>query len=91
MSDEKLPAPTQAQIDKLMEVIERVERRRKIMLAGYLIALVLLVGGQVIALYVFSQARPGTFIGWIFFVPFLAVGLTLWLFGWLSRSKKPTR
>jgi hypothetical protein len=84
------PGPTQAQIDKLMEVIERVERRRKIMLAGYLVALVVLVGGQLGALYIVGT-MPGRFMAWLFFIPFALVGATLWLFGRLSRRPTPRR
>lgn len=88
--EEKLPAPTQAQIDALMAVIDRVEKRRKTMLAGYLLSLVVLVGGQLLALYIFSQTAPDTFIGWIFLIPFAVVGALLWIFGRLTRApRKP--
>ena len=88
--EEKLPAPTQAQIDALMAVIDRVEKRRKTMLTGYLLSLVVLVGGQLVALYIFSRTAPETSIGWIFLIPFAAVGALLWLFGRLTRApRKP--
>ena len=82
MADE--PEISREQIEKLIAAIEKVERKRKIMLAGYLAALVLLVGGQVVAFLVFTTSPPGAFMGWVFFVPFLAVGSVLWLFGRLA-------
>jgi hypothetical protein len=79
-------APTQAQIDALMRHIERIEKKRKIMLAGYLAALVLLVGGQIGAFVVYASTPPGTFVGWVFLVPFAAVGAVLWVFGKWAQS-----
>lgn len=81
------PKLSQEQIDRLIAKIEQVERKRKIMLAGYLLAAVLLIGGQVMALFVFATASSGVFVGWVFFVPFLVVGLVLWAFGrWAARQ-----
>ncbi len=81
-----MPDLSQEQIDKLIAAIEKVERKRRIMLGGYLLALVLLVGGQIGAFVVFGSAPPGTFMGWVFLVPFGAVGLVLWAFGrWAAR------
>ena len=81
------PKLSQEQIDRLIAQIERVERKRKIMLAGYLIAAFLLIAGQVTAFFVFASAPSGVFVGWVFFVPFLVVGLVLWSFGhWAARQ-----
>jgi len=81
------PKLSQEQIDRLIAQIERVERKRKIMLAGYLIAAVLLVAGQVFAFFVFASAASGKFVGWVFFLPFLVVGVVLWAFGrWAGRQ-----
>jgi hypothetical protein len=80
------PKLTQEQIDKLVAAIDKVERKRRIMLAGYVVALVLLVGGQVGAFVIFASAPPGTFVGWVFLVPFAAVGAVMWVFGrWAAR------
>jgi hypothetical protein len=79
------PELNRDQLERLIAVIEKVERKRKIMLAGYLVALVVLIGGQVAAFLVFAATPPERFIGWIFFLPFLAVGAVIWLFGrWAS-------
>ncbi len=81
--------PTREQIDALVAAIDRFERRRRLMLAGYLLALVLLIGGQIAAFYVYATAPQGSFLAWIFLLPFAAVGLVLWLFGRLARRPKP--
>lgn len=88
MNDEsKTPgAPSQDQIDALMRHIERIEKKRKIMLAGYLAALLLLVGGQIGALLIYASTPPGTFVGWVFLIPFAAVGAVLWAFGKWAQS-----
>ena len=75
------PRLSQEQIDRLIAKIERLERKRKLMLAGYLAALAVLVVGQGTALVVFATAPPGRFMGWVFFVPFFLVGAVLWGFG----------
>ena len=79
--------PTQEQLDALVAAIDRVERRRKIMLAGYLVALVLLVGGQVAAFYLVATAPEDRFLAWVFLVPFALVGGVLWLFGRIARPR----
>ena len=81
-------APTQAQIDALITVIERVERRRKIMLAGYLVSLVVLLGGMAGAFYVYGTSPRDQLWGWVFLIPFGAVGAVLWLFGRIARRKR---
>jgi hypothetical protein len=87
MADEpKTPTISQEQLDKLIAAIEKVERKRRIMLGGYLAALTLLVGGQVAAFWIFGTAPPGSFVGWVFFIPFAGVGAILWGFGRWSRS-----
>jgi len=82
------PRISQEQIDRLIAAIDKVERKRKIMLAGYLIAAVVLILGQVGAFWVFATARSGVFVGWVFFIPFAFVGSVLWAFGkWAARQK----
>ena len=79
---------SQEQIDGLIKAIEKVERRRKIMLAGYLVALIALVGGEVAAVFVVASLPPGPFNVWVFLIPFALVGLSLWGFGrWARRSR----
>jgi hypothetical protein len=57
------------------------------MLAGYLVALVVLVGGQIAAFLVYGNAPRDRFWAWVFLIPFGAVGAVLWLFGRLAHRK----
>ena len=82
------PRLSQEQIDRLIAAIDRVEKKRKLMLAGYLVALAVLVVGQGAALVVFATAPPGRFVGWVFFVPFTLVGVVLWGFGRLAGRSR---
>lgn len=59
-------------------------RKRRILLVGYLTALLCVVMGMGFAVIVWANHEPGTFIGWVFFVPFTLAGSTLWLFGKLA-------
>ena len=71
-----------------VEILERAIRRRRIQLIGYLTALVVLQTGMLLALAYYGAADKGTFVGWVFFVPFLAVGLIFFLFGrWANRLR----
>jgi hypothetical protein len=89
MSQEQPQQPTEEQIAALMRHIERIEKKRKIMLAGYLAALVLLVGGQIGAFVIYANTPPGRFVGWVFLLPFALVGSALWIFGkWASSIKR---
>ena len=88
MTDEPQQKIPQEQIDALITVIERVERRRKIMLTGYLVSLGVLLGGMVVAFYLYGTAPRRQFWGWVFLIPFGLVGGVLWLFGRLARRKR---
>jgi hypothetical protein len=80
---------TPEQAEHFVGILERAIRRRRIQLIGYLIALVVLLVGEFGALLYYGTAPEGTFVGWVFFLPFLAVGLVLYLFGrWSSSIKK---
>jgi hypothetical protein len=70
----------------LTRAVERIARRRRIQLVGYLLALAVMVVGMVAALYVYGVSPPGRFVGWIFFAPFLLVGIILWVFGKWSKK-----
>jgi hypothetical protein len=85
VTEPKIP---QAQIDALIAAIEKVERRRKLMLAGYLASLVVLLGGMAGAFYVYGTAPRDQFWGWVFLLPFALVGGVLWLFGRLARRRR---
>ena len=73
----------QAEADYFLKKLEAALKKRKIMLSGYIIAMVAWVVGMVCALAYFGMASG--FTGWVFLVPFLFVGLILWLFGALAE------
>ena len=58
-----------------LKKLELALRKRKIMLSGYIIAMVAWVVGMVCALAYFGLASG--FVGWVFLVPFAIVGVIL--------------
>ncbi|MEO6777553.1 MAG: hypothetical protein ABI467_31795 [Kofleriaceae bacterium] len=72
-----------AEADYFLKKLEAALRKRKIMLSGYIIAMVAWVVGTVCALAYFGIV--GGFAAWVFLVPFLIVGVILWLFGTLAE------
>jgi hypothetical protein len=80
---------TPEQAEHFVGILERAIRRRRIQLIGYLVSLVVLLIGEFVALVVYGAADEGQFVGWVFFLPFLAVGLVLYIFGkWSASIKK---
>ncbi len=86
MADREVKLP-QEQIDALIAAIEKVERRRRIMLWGYLLSALVLILGQIAAFVVVANVPRGTFIAWVFFVPFALVGVIFLVFGRVARKK----
>ena len=77
-------SPEEAQ--HFVELLERSIRRRKIQLFGYLLSLVVLLAGTFFALVYYGSAGEGRFVGWVFFLPFVAVGIIFYVFGrWAKR------
>jgi hypothetical protein len=71
-------------------LLERAIKRRRIQLLGYLVSLVVLLVGMLGALYFVGVSDEGEFVGWVFMVPFLAVGAIFYGFGrWANRVKGP--
>lgn len=75
-------------MDAFVKAVEKAERRRKILFAGYLLALIVLIAGMIGAFWYAGSAPKGTFISWAFLVPLALVGLIFWIFGRWSRSAK---
>lgn len=74
-------------VEAFFRAVEKAERRRKIMLGGYLLALVVLIVGMVASFVVVGSAPKGKFMGWVFLLPFLAVGIIFVIFGrWSKRA-----
>jgi hypothetical protein len=64
--------------------LEQSIRKRKIMLTGYLVALIAWLIGMLFALAYYGLATG--FVGWVFIMPFAIVGVILYLFGrWSDR------
>jgi hypothetical protein len=72
-----------AEADFFLKKLEAALRKRKIMLSGYIVAMVAWVVGMVCALAYFGIASG--FTGWVFLAPFLIVGVILWVFGSLAE------
>jgi hypothetical protein len=67
-----------------LKKLEAALRKRKIMMSGYLVAMVAWVVGTICALIYFGMASG--FVGWVFLVPFAIVGVILWAFGtWAEK------
>lgn len=79
--------PEEAQF--FLEKLERAIRKRKIMITGYLAAMLVWVLGMVGGLIYYGTAGKG-FVGWVFLLPFLFVGIVLYAFGrWAERVGNP--
>ena len=61
--------------------LEAANRKRRVQLWGYLVALIMWAATMIFALIYYAYSPPGVFVGWIFVVPFVAVGSLLFLFG----------
>jgi hypothetical protein len=71
-----------------LALIERALKRRRIQFAGYMVSLVVLITTMTGALLYVGASPKGAFVGWAFFIPFLAVGAIFWIFGrWANRYK----
>ena len=70
--------------------LETVMKKRRMQLLGYLLAMLVWALGMLFAL-VWYGTHDG-FQGWVFLVPFAAVGVVLWAFGaWTDRLGKQAR
>jgi len=82
---EKLKELTPEQAAMFVHALDLAMRKRKMMLLGYVGALLALLAGIIVCLLVYADHTPGTFIGWIFLLPALFAGLILWGFGKLTK------
>jgi hypothetical protein len=64
--------------------VDTAMRRRRFLLIGYGLALVALVVGIPLALWVAGQA-PGGEMAWVFFVPPAVAGVVMWGANWLVK------
>jgi len=82
----ELPPEEAALFNKILEI---TMKRRRMMLAGYILALLAVLFGMVWALYMYGSREPGTFVGWVFLVPPALAAVIIILFGrWASNIGK---
>jgi len=68
-------------------MVRRAGRKRWILIAGYLLAFVTMVGGMMYSLYRYGTREPGEFVAWVFVLPFFLVAAVLIMFGrWARRQ-----
>ena len=79
---------TPEQAEMFTKALELAMRKRRVLLLGYLSALLALIIGIVGALYIYGTREPGTFVGWVFLVPLATAGALMLVFGRISRSIK---
>jgi len=85
--DDRVDNLSPEELATLTRAVERISRRRKIMLIGYTLALLVMIVGILASLYIYGVSPPGRFVGWVFFIPFALVGAILWIFGkWAKRA-----
>jgi hypothetical protein len=76
------------QKEALIRAIESAQRRQRIMMLGYIIALVAMLAGMVGSFWLYTLLPEDSFRGWVFLAPLSVVGGILWLFGHLARKRR---
>jgi hypothetical protein len=83
--EEAIAKLTPEQADMFMRALSLTMRKRRLMLVGNLLALLMLIIGMLFAFVAYGNRTPGTFVGWVFLVPLASAGFCLWLFGKLAK------
>ena len=83
--EEAIAKLTPEQADMFMKALTLTMKKRRLMLAGTLLALFVLVAGMLWAFIAFANREPGSFKLWVFLVPFAGAGFSMWLFGRLAK------
>lgn len=77
---------------ELVDMLEESMRRRKIELAGYIAAALVLLVGMVIAMYAFGRASHRQFAGWYLLLPLAASGVMMIAVSrWANKREKEAR
>jgi zinc transporter ZupT len=71
----------------LIATLDRLRRKQRLLIVGYLGALVLLIGGLAAAFALYAAMPENRFRSLFFFLPLGLTGALLWIIGRLSRSK----
>ncbi len=83
--DEAIAALTPEQTEIFMRALAHTMRKRRLMLTGNLLALLIMVFGMIFAFFSYSSREPGSFAGWVFLIPFGGAGFSMWFFGKLAK------
>ena len=84
--EEKLEELTPEEAAMFARILAITMKRRRVMLFGYLCALIAVLVGTMWALYMYGTHEPGTFIGWVFLISPAAAGVIIVFFGrWSKR------
>jgi hypothetical protein len=83
--EEAIAKLTPEQADMFVRALSLTMRKRRLMLVGNLLALLVLVIGMLFAFVAYGNRTPGTFVGWVFLVPLGSAGFCLWFFGKLAK------
>lgn len=80
---------TPAEAEMFLHKLERAVVHRRIQLWGYLSALIAWAVAMFFSLAAYGGADPHSFRAWILALPFVAIGVVLYAFGWLAdRARK---
>ncbi len=83
--EEAIAKLTPEQAEMFMKALTLTMKKRRLMLIGTLMALLVLVVGTVLAFIAFANREPGSFKIWVFLVPFAGAGFSMWFFGRLAK------
>lgn len=83
--EEAIAKLTPEQAEMFMKALTLTMKKRRLMLMGTLLALLVLVAGTIWAFITFANREPGSFKIWVFLVPFAGAGLSMWIFGRLAK------
>jgi len=87
--EEKLRQLSPEKIEMFVRILELTMKKRRIMLRGYIGALISIAIGTATAVYLYANANNDEFIAWVFLIPLLSAGLILYLSGkWVKAIKK---
>ena len=76
--EEQLDELTPEQAEMFVRALELAMRKRRWMMIGYLGALIAVVVGMMVSLYIWGTREPGTFVGWVFLLPPALAGAVIW-------------
>jgi hypothetical protein len=70
----------------LIETIDRLRRRQRMLIVGYAAALVLLVSGLLTSFWLYGALGDSPYKSMVFLIPLALAAGMLWLFGRMART-----